>query len=184
VDQQPWFNVETFSPEALMARQDIVTLHCWPYWTGAGKYGKPLDRPYTQLPAAMAALARSYGRDPRKPIWLQEFGACKAEMPEADVPRWMEMAITGGIAQGISWFTWWASHDVDPRFDFNAFEYSLGLMTVDNQIKAQGHMFKRLADAWRGKPVSIPDKALPPPPAQRTTEATWRWLLEWMEWKQ
>ena len=180
VDHNPWFNTTTFTPEALMAQQELVTLHCWPFWTGAGKFGKHLDTPYTQLPAAMAALARSYGKAPRKPMWLQEFGACNAEMPEADVPRWMELAITGGIAQGISWFTWWASHDVDKRFDFNPFEYGLGLLTVDNQIKEQGRMFKRLADAYRGKPVVIPSQALPPPPAQRNNEATWRWLLEWM----
>lgn len=180
VDHNPWFKETTFSPEALMAQQEIVTLHCWPYWTGAGKYGGHLDKPYTQLPAAMAALARSHGQAPRKPIWLEEFGACKAEMPEADVPRWMELAITGGVAQGISWFTWWASHDVSERFEFNPFEYSLGLMTVDNQIKEQGRMFKRLADTYRGKPVIIPDQPLPPPPTQRNPEATWQWLLAWM----
>ena len=180
VDQKPWFNVDTFSPQALMAQQDIVSLHCWPYWTGAGKYGKHLDKPYTQLPGAMAALARSYGNAPRKPIWLEEFGACSAEMPEADVPKWMELAITGGVAQGISWFTWWASHDVNRRFEFNEFEYTLGLMTVDNRIKEQGRMFQRMADTYRGKPVVIPDKPLPSPPTQRTDEATWQWLLEWM----
>ena len=183
VDHNPWFNTTTFSPEALMAQQEMVTLHCWPFWTGAGKYGKHLDTPYTRLPAAMAALARSYGQAPRKPMWLEEFGACHAEMPEADVPRWLELAITAGLAQGISWFTWWASHDVDQRFDFNPFEYGLGLMTVDNRIKEQGRMFKRLADAYRNKPVVIPAASLPPPPAQRTSEATWKWLLEWMGWK-
>ena len=181
VDHQPWFKETTFSTEALMAQQEIVTLHCWPYWTGAGKHGGHLDKPYTQLPAAMAALARSYGQAPRKPIWLEEFGACRAEMPEADVPRWMELAITGGIAQGISWFTWWASHDLSEQFEFNPFEYSLGLMTVDNKIKEQGRVFKRLADAHRGKPVVIPDNPLPAPPPQRTNEATWQWLLEWMQ---
>jgi hypothetical protein len=41
-------------------------------------------------------------------------------------------------------------------------------------------VFKRLADAYRGKAVAIPGKALPPPPQQRTTDATWRWLLDWM----
>lgn len=181
VDQQPWFRVSTFSPRALVAQQEIVTLHCWPYWTGARKYGGPLDRPYTQLPAAMAALARSHGGAAGKPIWLEEFGACMAEMPEADVPRWMEAAITGGVAQGISYFTWWASHDVNQRFDFNRFEYSLGLLTTDNRIKEQGRMFRRLADSYRGKPVTIPARPLPPPPAQRTDDATWQWMLEWMK---
>lgn len=180
VDHNPWFRTTTFSPKALMAQQELVTLHCWPFWTGAGKFGGHLDKPYTRLPAAMAALARSHGQEARKPVWLQEFGACNAEMPEADVPRWLELAITSGIEEGVSWFTWWASHDVDPRFDFNPFEYGLGLMTVDNKIKEQGRAFKRLADAYRSKPVVIPTVPLPPPPEPRTTETTWRWILDWL----
>ena len=180
VDHNPWFTVNSFSPEALMAQQAIVALHCWSFWTGAGKYGKPLEVPYTRLAAGMTALARSYGKDPRKPIWLEEFGACSEEMPEADVPRWLDMAVGGAIDEGASWFTWWASHDVDRRYQFNPFEYGLGLITVDNRIKEQGRVFKRLADAYRGKAVVIPSKALPPPPQQRTMDATWRWLLDWM----
>ncbi|HEY5913858.1 MAG TPA: hypothetical protein VJA21_24990 [Verrucomicrobiae bacterium] len=180
VDHNPWFSVNTFSPEALVARQPIVALHCWPYWTGAGKHGKHLDPPYTRVAAGMAVLARAYGQAADKPVWLQEFGACSEEMPEADVPKWLELAVGAAIGQGVSWFTWWASHDVDRRFEFHPFEYGLGLMTVDNRIKEQGRMFKRLADAHRGKPVSIPAKSLPPPPAVRTPEATWAWLLDWM----
>jgi len=180
MDHSPWFDVNTFSPEALVEQQEIVALHSWSFWTGAGKYGKPLEKPYTQLPAAMAALARSFGNAPRKPIWLEEFGACNVEMPAADVPKWMELAVTGGVEQGISYFTWWASHDIDRRFDFHPFEYDLGLMTADNKIKEPGRMFKRLAETYRGKPVMIPDKPLPPPPGERNPEATWKWLLAWM----
>ncbi|MGO8838360.1 MAG: hypothetical protein ACLQAH_15155 [Limisphaerales bacterium] len=95
----------------------------------------------------------------------------------------MELAVTSGIVQGISWFTWWSSHAVDRRFDFNPFEYPLGLMTVGNPIKQQGRVFKRLADTCRGRQVIIPDKPLPPSPAQRPNEATWQWMLEWMESK-
>ncbi len=180
VDQQPWFRVESFSPQALVAAQRIVALHCWPYWTGAAKFGGPLDKPYTQLPAAMAALVRSYAGDPRKPIWVEEFGACKAEMPESDVPRWMESAVHGAIAAGVSWFTWWGSHDVHRRFEFNEFEYTLGLITVDNKIKDQGHMFRQLADAYRGKSVVFSERPLPPPPGHRTDDATWKWMLQWL----
>jgi hypothetical protein len=129
----------------------------------------------------MAALARSYGNAPRKPIWLQEFGVCNVEMPEADVPKWMELAVTSSVAEGVSWFTWWSSHDIDRRFEFHPFEYDLGLMTVDNQIKERGRMFKELAAAYSGKPVVIPTQPLPPP-TQRTPEATWEWLLDWMKW--
>lgn len=183
VDHNPWFKEDTFSPQALVAEQAIVSLHAWSFWTGAGKYGKPLEAPYTRLAAGMAALARSYGNDPRKPVWLEEFGACSEEMPERDVPRWLELTTTAAVEEGVSWFTWWASHDVDRRFQLNPFEYGLGLMTVDNRIKEQGRAFKRLADAYRGKPVNFPARPLPPPPGQRSSETAWQWLLDWMAWK-
>lgn len=179
-DHQPWFSNSTFSAEALVARQRIVALHCWPYWTGAGKFGGPLEAPYTKLAASMAALARSLGGDAQKPIWIEEFGACSEEMPEADVPRWLEATVLAAINQGVSWFTWWASHDVDRRFKFNPFEYSLGLMTVDNRIKEQGRTFARVAKAYRNQSVKIPTQPLPPPPTTRNAEGTWQWLLNFI----
>lgn len=183
VDHAPWFTVNTFSPEALVSQQKLVSLHCWPRYTGAGKYGKPLEVPYTHVGAGMAALARSYGRDPEKPIWIQEFGACAEDMPETDIPHWLEIMVTSAIDEGVSWFTWWGSHDVDRKFKFGPAEYQVGLMTTDNRIKEQGRMFKQLADAYRGKVVNIPAATLPPPPQVRSNEATWAWLLDWMNWK-
>jgi hypothetical protein len=44
-------------------------------------------------------------------------------------------------------------------------------------------LFKQFADAYRGKPVTIPTTPLPPPPAERTDASTWQWLLNWMGWK-
>jgi len=73
---------------------------------------------------------------------------------------------------------------VGRRFDFNPFEYTLGLMTVGNRLKQQGRVFKRLAGTCRGRQVIIPDKPPPPPPAQRPNEATWQWMLEWMDTNQ
>lgn len=180
VDHQPWFSENTFSAAALVAQQSIVALHAWPYWAGARKFGGPLDAPYTKLAAGMAVLARSLGGDAHKPIWIEEFGACSEEMLQADVPRWLEATVLAAIDEGVSWFTWWASHDVDRRFKFNPFEYKLGLMTVDNQVKEQGRAFSRLAKAYRGKTVKIPARRLPPPPGARNADGTWRWLLDFM----
>lgn len=179
VDNQPWFGVNTFSAEALVAEQEFVALHCWPFWTGAKAHGGPLDRPYTALAAGMAALARSLGSAPGKPMWLQEFGACAEEMPERDIPRWLELTVGQAIEHGISWFTWWASHDVSRDFEFHPFEYGLGLMTADNRLKEQGRRFRDLAQHYRGRPVVVPAE-VPPPPQVRTPEGTWNWLLEWM----
>ncbi len=180
VDHAPWFSENTFSPQALVEEQAIVPIHCWSFWTQAGKYGKHLDDPYTRLASAMAALVRAYGQSPQKPIWIEEFGVCAEEMPESDIPRWLEITMTSALEQGVSWFTWWASHDVDRRFQFHPFEYGLGLLTTDNQLKEQGRVFKQFADAYRGKPVVIPTNPLPQPPVERNEQATWRWLLEWM----
>lgn len=181
VDHKPWFMEDTFSPAALVAEQAIVPVHCWPFWTHAGNYGKPLDDPYTRLPAGMAALVRSFGSAPQKPVWIEEFGVCSEEMPEVDVPRWLEKALSSAIDQGVSWFTWWASHDVNRQFEFHPFEYDLGLLTTENQMKEQGRMFKQIADTYRGKPVVIPSATLPPPPLERNEQATWRWLQDWMK---
>ena len=182
VDHAPWFTENTFSPQALVAQQAIVPIHCWSFWTHAGNFGKPLDDPYTRLMAGMAALVRSYGQSPQKPIWVEEFGVCSEEMSETDIPHWLEKSVTSALEQGISWFTWWSSHDVDRRFQFHPFEYGLGLLTTDNRMKPQGQVFKQIADAYRGRPVNIPAAPYPPPPAERTEQATWRWLLDWMGW--
>ena len=182
-DHNPWISVTTFSPQALLARQEIVPLHCYPYFMQAAKYGNFMQKSSTDLQAAFAALARSYGNDPRKPIWMQEFGMWNQNLPESDIPKWMEAAVTAGISGGVSWFTWWGSHDVHERYAFSPIEYQLGLITLDNKIKEQGKMFKKLADTYRGKPVVIPGKALPPPPAVRNLDASWKWMLDWMDYK-
>ena len=87
------------------------------------------------------------------------------------------------IEQGVSWFSYWDSHDVDRKFDFNALEYSLGLMTNDGRVKPAGRVFKQLADTYRGEPVVFPTAVLPGPPSQHTTDATWQWILDWLGWK-
>jgi hypothetical protein len=82
----------------------------------------------------------------------------------------------------VSWFTYWDSHDVDRKFEFNTLEYSLGLLARDGRVKEQGRAFKRLAEAYRGKPVAFPKEAALALPAEMTVDSTWRWLLEWMGW--
>ena len=55
VDHKPWFADDTFSAKALAA-QKFPVMHCYPWWTGALKYGGPMDPPSIKLLAAMAAL--------------------------------------------------------------------------------------------------------------------------------
>jgi len=182
VDQQPWFERTTFSPEALAGRP-LPVIHCYPWWTGALKYGGPMDPPSTRLVAAMATLARAYMRDNKCPVWAEEFNTCIASLTEAQQAEWLQTAVLAAKDAGVNWFTYWDSHDLDRKFAFNPVEYTLGLLTNDGRVKEQGKMFRELARAYSGKPVAFPKEAPPEPPAERTTEAAWQWMLEWMGWK-
>jgi len=177
VDHNPWFHPATFSPANLARRQKLIALHCWIEFTGARQRGKPLDQVCMKLAPAMAALARTYAGDARKPVWLQEFGASSRWMEDAQIPAFLEAASHAAVAGGISWLTWWASHDILEKYQFDPLEYDLGLLTTDNRIKPAGHAFQRLALEYGGKPVSVPAlpvKVLPP----HEYDATWRWLEE------
>ncbi len=182
VDHHPWFETDTFSPQALAAARFPV-MHCYPWWTGAMKYGGAMDPPSVKLLAAMAALIRSYAGNRQKPVWAGEFNTCIEELPEKGQAEWLEKAVLAAIEQGVSWFSYWDSHDVDLKFEFNPLEYSLGLLTNDGRVKDQGRVFKQLAAAYRGKPVNFPVASPPPPPTDRTLDGTWRWILNWLGWK-
>jgi endo-1,4-beta-mannosidase len=182
IDELPWFEVTTFSPQALAAKP-MPVMHCYPYWSGSLKYGGPMDPPSIKLLAAMATLIRSYAGNARKPVWAEEFNTCIESLNQKQQAEWLEKAVLAAIDSGVSWFTYWDSHDVDRKFEFNSLEYSLGLLTNDGKVKEQGRMFKQLADAYRGKAVAFPTQALPAPPVHRDHEITWRWMLNWMGWK-
>jgi endo-1,4-beta-mannosidase len=182
VDEEPWFEENTFSPQALAATKFPI-MHCYPYWSGALKYGGPMDPPSTKLLAANAALIRAYAKDLHKPVWAEEFNTCIESLPEKQQAEWLEIAVTAAIEQGVSWFTYWDTHDVDRKFEFNSLEYSLGLMTNDGKVKEQGRVFKRLAETYRGEQVKFPERPIPAPPAKHTQEMTWKWMIDWMGWK-
>ncbi len=186
VDHHPWFEGDTFSPRALAGARFPV-MHCYPWWTGALKYGGAMDPPSVKLLAGMAALIRSYaGTDShagQKPIWAGEFNTCIEALDEKGQAEWLEKAVTAAIDEGVSWFSYWDSHDVDRKFEFNPLEYTLGLLTNDGRVKEQGRVFKQLAEAYRGKPVKYPAASLPEPPRVRTMAGTWAWINEWLGWK-
>jgi hypothetical protein len=54
---------------------------------------------------------------------------------------------------------------------------------MKSQDKEHGHAFKWLADAYRGKPVNFPVSGIPFLPADYNKDATLRWLLHRMGWK-
>jgi endo-1,4-beta-mannosidase len=182
VDHNPWFQPATFSPRALAANP-LPVIHAYPWWAQALKYGGPMDPPSTRLLVAMATLVRSYAGSAKKPVWAGEFNTCIEALPEKGQAQWLETAVTAAIEAGVSWFTYWDSHDVHRKFAFNSLEYTLGVLTNDGRVKEQGRVFKQLADAYRGKPVAFPAAAPKSPPAEHSLDATWKWMLDLLEWK-
>lgn len=182
VDHHPWFENDTFSPRELAAAPFPV-MHCYPHWTEAEKYGGAMDPPSVKLLAGMAALIRSYAGSQQKPVFAGEFNTCILDLPEKGQAAWLEKAVTAAIEQGVSWFTYWDTHDVDRKFQFDPVEYTLGLLTNEGRVKEQGRVFKQLAEAYGGKAVVFPKATLPSPPVERTMDGTWKWLLDWMGWK-
>jgi hypothetical protein len=179
-----WFFHDTFSPRFMATRQKFPIMHCYPTFCGADKYGGFFDPPSIQLPAATAALIRAYANDPAKPVWAQEYGMTKAWLPEARIPQFLEETTLAGIEGGVSWFTWWASHDVDHKFEQDdPILYDFGLLSLDNKIKPPGHKFKEIAQHYGGKPVSLKATTTRPlPPAPTNYEDTWKWLLDWLKY--
>jgi endo-1,4-beta-mannosidase len=182
VDHDPWFQPNTFSPRALASKL-LPVMHVYPYWTGALKYGGWMDPTSTGLITAFAALIRAYAGDPHKAVWCGEFNTCIEEMPEKQQAEWLEKTVTQAAESGVNWFTYWDSHDVSRKFTLNSLEYSLGLLTNDGKVKEQGRVFKQLSAAYKGKPVALPTRVPPPPPAEQSTEATWQWIMDYLGWK-
>lgn len=181
VDHQPWMTEHVFTPKALATHQSIIPLHAWIYFTKALERGGPTDPPSLTLNATMARLARAYCGDPDKPIWIQEYGASAEWMAPELVPIFLEQSTEIAVQEGVSWFTWWSSHDVPRRFQVSSSEYSHGLITSDNNIKSQGYAFKRIAERWSGKPVRQGPRTIPPPPNTQNMNATWEWLENAMD---
>lgn len=50
----------------------------------------------------------------------------------------MEKALLAAIEEGVSWFSYRDTHDLDPNLRFEPpLEYSLGLLTNDGRVKAR-----------------------------------------------
>jgi hypothetical protein len=186
VDHQPWFYPETFTPGFLAQRQRLIALHCWVEFTGALQRGDHRHRASVQLVPAMAALARKYAGDMAKPIWLQEFGATSHWMPEAEIPAFLEASVRAAVAGGVGRITWWASHDISPKFQFPEIEYDMGLLDTSNRPKKVGETFRDLAKELSGRALTIPDwgglpelpVASPDMTQSELHQQTWRWIEE------
>lgn len=159
VDQQPWFSDFSFSRDTLSNTGEVNALHCWTYFSGAiRREGGLLGTSSTRLADYMSALAKAYSRDPRRPVWLQEFG-CSAtwcERPGESVEAFARKTLDALPKIPDLWgITWWCSHDIARRFSgFQELEYDLGLLDARNRVKPVGELISRWIASYRRAPVS------------------------------
>ncbi|MFJ9884752.1 glycosyl hydrolase [Streptomyces sp. NPDC091287] len=155
VDHQPWFEARTFSPAGAATQGGASVLHCYPHWTGAIERYGPDGTGVLHLGEYMAELVEAYAERPGRPKWLQEFGASPVERPAESIPAWAEAFVRNTLSsQGVWGCTWWGSHDIDRRYTaFVEYEYDLGLLTVDNEVKPTGARLAHLIEDLRANPV-------------------------------
>ncbi|MGN9811667.1 glycoside hydrolase 5 family protein [Micromonospora sp. BQ11] len=153
-DHQPWFEARTFSPAGAATSGAASVFHTYPFWTGAlERYGT--DGTGTRhLGEYMTELVAAHASEPHRPRWLQEFGASPVERPADSIPDWTESLVRNTLSSADVWgCTWWGSHDIDRRFTgFHEYEYDLGLLTVDNEVKPTGERLRALVAEWRAAP--------------------------------
>ena len=116
-------------------------------------------------------------------MWAGEFNTCIKELNDDQQAEWLDKAVHAAIAEGVSWFSYWDSHDVDRKFDFNPLESTTG--AADQRWAREGgvRVFKQMAESYRGKAVVFPTARLPQPPGEKTPDAAWKWILDWLGWK-
>ncbi|MEJ5169594.1 MAG: hypothetical protein WHU10_01270 [Fimbriimonadales bacterium] len=174
IDHQPLFGACTFSPAGVARSTGVGIVHAYAYWSGAQQRYPPEHPLVRRLGPYLARLFRSYAGDASLPVWLQEFGQSGSCWPADDIPNLMEEAVRAGVAEGVCWFTWWASHDVPPDRGFHPFELDLGLLDLQNRPKPTGVRFRQLSERWRGRTVAAAGYC--PPPPEPETESVWSWL--------
>jgi endo-1,4-beta-mannosidase len=156
VDHQPWFMGKSFSSRHLIECYDVITLHAWPLFTSCLMRGGLTDPPACELSGFLTRMCRHMMTEmgQQKPIWIQEFG-CSCEwgsLSEQEI--YLRRSVENAIKAGATLFTWWCSHEIDPRYRFGSLEYDLGLLSTSNRPKPLANVFRSLIDEFADVPVS------------------------------
>ncbi|MGW8885927.1 glycoside hydrolase 5 family protein [Streptomyces sp. NPDC055749] len=162
LDHRPWLHGDVFSPQGAATSGNASVFHSYPYWTGVLEHWGPDGTGTLHLGEFMAELAGAYAPGPGRAKWLQEFGASPVERPDASIPDWARTFVRNTLSSSDVWgCTWWGSHDIDRSLTgFDPYEYELGLLTVDNEVKPVGAALAELVAELRREP---------PHPLTRTT---------------
>ncbi|MEU8110488.1 glycosyl hydrolase [Nonomuraea muscovyensis] len=139
-----------FRPADNVDLGDLTTVHSWVF-NGVSAVDGPLGPATVTHADYLVELAAATSPDPARPVWLQEVGAPRPDVPQADAAEFTRRTLDAVTANPALWgVTWWCSHDVDRSLaDFPAREYDLGLFTVDHRAKPAARALASAAEAHR-----------------------------------
>lgn len=132
-----WYDpAHPFHPADNVDLGDLTTVHSWVF-NGVSAVDGPLGPATVTHADYLVELAAATSLDPARPVWLQEVGAPRPDVPEADAPAFVRATLEAVTANPALWgVTWWCSHDLDRSLaDFPDREYDLGLFTVGHRAK-------------------------------------------------
>jgi endo-1,4-beta-mannosidase len=159
-----------FDPADAARLGDLTSVHSWVF-NGVSDMDGPLGPATGTHADYLVELAQAAAEAPDRPVWLQEFGA-----PRPDIPAELAGEFTRTTIENV-WHnpalfgvTWWCSHDIDRALlDFPDREYDLGLFTVDHQRKPAAQAIAELIAAGPDVHTSRPALVCPVDPAEPST---------------
>jgi hypothetical protein len=146
-------------------------------WEGFGavpgglyKQFGPLSTEATHFTEFLIQYLQAFADDPRRSVWIEEFGCSKQWVTDDLIPAWAESSMRNSASsENVFGLTWWCSHDPSRRFTgMSALEYDLGLYTNDRKLKPIGARFRDLVSEFDRRPpqaivrhsaLVIPDEA-------------------------
>ena len=161
MDHRPWLtSSEAFSRTTLATAGTVTPIHAWVYFTGALERYGPQGTGTTWLARYMIELAIAHHTDPKRQVWLQEFGMSSTWAAPEIVARFPREVLTTLDTTEVWGATWWSSHDISTSLGgFLPLEHDLGLLSVDNKVKPAGAAFQEAVSAARSLPPSPSDES-------------------------
>ena len=149
---------------------DVTSVHSWVF-NGVSDVDGPLGPATLTHADYLVELAQAAAESPDRPVWLQEFGA-----PRPDIPAELAGQFTRATIENVwhnprlSGITWWCSHDIDRALlDFPDREYDLGLFTVEHERKPAAQAIAELIAAGAQVREARPALVCPVDPAEPST---------------
>lgn len=149
-----------FRPEDVVRLGDVSSAHSWVF-NGTSTIDGPLGPATTGHAAYLCELAVACG-GPDRPVWLQEVGAPRPDVPADHAAEFVWRTVDSATAlPQVNGVTWWCSHNIDrAQPDFPDREYDLGLFTTDHRAKPAAEALRDAVRTARRK-QPVPDQERP-----------------------